>query len=169
MPNWSAYATSALEEDLELWSFGVFACRHHNRAQVGAGRDEQHTCDILSVCCRPSTTAVDVGRNVVNLLTVLVRHCGIRRRAGVCSQYDSILCENRQLIKGLNKMDTAPTDHSQTIIEILISTLNTSPAIVVPVFVNLGGLLPLASRYALRPHKSNWKPPCVIVGQLSVI
>ena len=166
MPDWSDYATSAPGGGLEALESSLAGITIVHRL---AGRDEQHTCDVLSVCCRPSTTAVDVGRNVVNLLTVLVRHCGIRRRAGVCSQDDSILCENRQFIKGLNKMDTAPTDHSQTIIEILISTLNTSPAIVVPVFVNLGGLMPLASRYALRPHKSNWKPPCVIVGQLALI
>ena len=34
-------------------------------------------------------------------------------------------------------------------------TLNIKPAMVVPVFVNLGGLMPLASRYALRPQRSN--------------
>ena len=134
-----------------------------------AGKRKRHTCDILSVCCRPSTAAVDVGRDVVYFLTVFVSHCGIGRRAGVCSQDDSILCESRQFMKGLIKMDTALTDHSQTIIKILKLTLNTSPAIVVPVFVNLGGLMPLASRYALRPHRSNWKPPCVIFEQLALI
>ena len=73
-----------------------------------AGKNGEHTCDVLSVCCRPSTTAVDVGRDVVNLLAVLVRHCGIGRRAGVCSEDDSILCEKKQFIGGLNKECSIP-------------------------------------------------------------
>ena len=40
-----------------------------------------------------------------------------------------------------------------------LSTLNINPAMVVPVFVKPGGLTPLFSRYAFRPHRSNEKPP----------
>jgi hypothetical protein len=71
----------------------------------------KHTRDVLRVCSRASTTAPDVGRHVVNLLTVFVRNLQGKRvsKRRQCSRTNQYEYEHRRTVSPLVARVSAPS------------------------------------------------------------
>lgn len=105
------------------------ACRRERECPLGIGLVLSRTSNVLGVGSSSGTAAVDVVGDIVDLLTVLIAHNRSFCRPSIGTKHYSILTTQSWVIVG----------H-----EIDANTLKQTPTIVVPVFLNLGSLVPLS-------------------------